>query len=327
MRPRGSWNASSDASCCVLSVLLPVHASAKWTQLKSENFTFIGDAPEGQIRRVAERLEQFRDALLRVLPGANAQSPVPTVVLVFDQDRTMTPVKPLFRGNPIELAGYFQSGEDVNYIAVNAEFLDLAVLAIFHEYAHFLVSNSQGSVPIWVGEGLAELYEITQQLDGGKSVVIGRAPAHHVELLKASTMMPIKELVAVGRDASVYNEGNRRSVLYAQSWALVHYLTLGSPVRAPQFRKYLGRCGRGPPRQTPSRKCLAPTWPRSTASCSTTCGSSRSPPSASTSLRSRRRRRSRAVSRSRMHRPTPIWPICRRGRDAWTRRERALPRC
>jgi len=224
----------------LLCVLVPVKAAAKWTQLQSENFTFIGDASEGQIRRVAERLEQFREALLRVLPGANAQSPVPTVVVVFDQDRTMTPVKPLFRGNPIELAGYFQSGEDVNYIAVNAEYLDLAVLAIFHEYAHFLVSNSQGSVPIWVGEGLAELYEITQQLDGGKSVVIGRAPAHHVELLKASTMMPIKELVAVGRDASVYNEGNRRSVLYAQSWALVHYLTLGSPVRAPQFRKYLG---------------------------------------------------------------------------------------
>ena len=223
----------------LLCALLPVNAAAKWTQLQSENFTFIGDASEGQIRRVAERLEQFRDALLRVLPGANAQSPVPTVVLVFDQDRSMTPVKPLFRGNPIELAGYFQGGEDVNYIAINAEHLELAVLAIFHEYAHFLVSNSQGSVPIWVGEGLAELYEITQQLDGGKSVVIGRAPAHHIELLKASTLMPIRELVAVARDASVYNEGNRRNVLYAQSWALVHYLTLGSAVRAPQFRKYL----------------------------------------------------------------------------------------
>ena len=234
----------------LLCVLLPVKAAAKWTQLQSENFTFIGDASEGQIRRVAERLEQFREALLRVLPGANAQSPVPTVVVVFDQDRTMTPVKPLFRGNPIEFAGYFQSGEDVNYIAVNAEFLNLAVLAIFHEYAHFLVSNSQGSVPVWVGEGLAELYEMTEQLDGGRGVIIGRAPAHHVELLKASTMMPIKELVAVGHDASVYNEGNRRSVLYAQSWALVHYLTLGSPVRAPQFRKY-PRCvagGDGPGR-------------------------------------------------------------------------------
>ena len=122
------------AAAWLLVVVLPAGASAKWTELRSENFVFIGDASEGQIRRVAERLEQFREALLRVLPGASAQSPVPTVVMVFDGDRSMTPVKPLYRGKPIELNGYFQSGEDVNYIVVNAEFLDIAVVTIFHEY-------------------------------------------------------------------------------------------------------------------------------------------------------------------------------------------------
>ena len=237
------------AAVWLLAIGVPAEATAKWTQLQSENFVFIGDASEGQIRRVAERLEQFREALLRVLPGASAHSPVPTVVLVFATDRSMTPVKPLFRGNPTELAGYFQSGEDANYIAVNAEVLELAVLTIFHEYAHFLVNNSQGRVPIWVGEGLAELYEMTQQLDGGKSVVIGRAPAHHIDLLQRSTMMPIKELVAVERSASIYNEGSRRSVLYAQSWALVHYLTLGNQARAPQFRAYLSAMRAGAPDQ------------------------------------------------------------------------------
>jgi cytochrome c-type biogenesis protein CcmH/NrfG len=221
-----------------LALGLHAEAAPKWTQLQSENFLFIGDASEGQIRRVAERLEQFRDALLRVLPGASPHSPVPTVVMVFDLDRSMTPVKPLFRGTPIEVAGYFVSGEDVNYIAVNAEHLELAVPMVFHEYTHFLINESQGRVPVWVGEGLAELYEMTEQLDGGKSVVIGRAPAHHVALLQSSTMMPIKELVAVDQSASVYNEGNRRSLLYAQSWALVHYLTLGNRTRGGQFRDY-----------------------------------------------------------------------------------------
>ena len=235
------------AAAWLLVVVLPAGASAKWTELRSENFVFVGDASEGQIRRVAERLEQFRDALLRVLPGASAQAPVPTVVMVFDGDRSMTPVKPLYRGKPIELNGYFQSGEDVNYIVVNAEFLDLAVLTVFHEYAHFLVSNSQGRVPVWVGEGLAELYQMTEQLDGGKGVLIGRAPAHHLLLLQRNTMMPVKQLLAVDHSASVYNEGSRRSVLYAQSWALVHYLMLGNPARAEQFRKYLSAMRSGTP--------------------------------------------------------------------------------
>ena len=92
----------------------PVEAAGKWTQLQSENFLFVGDASEGQIRRVAERLEQFRDVLLRVLPRANGHSAVPTIVMVFDQDRSMAPVTPMFRGRPIELAGYFLNGEDVN---------------------------------------------------------------------------------------------------------------------------------------------------------------------------------------------------------------------
>jgi Flp pilus assembly protein TadD len=234
---------------CLLAAAVPIDVAAKWTQVQSENFTFIGDASEGQIRRVAERLEQFREALLGVLPDASTQSPVPTVVMVFATDRSMTPVKPLFRGNPIEINGYFQTGEDVNYIAVNADILDLAVMTIFHEYAHFLVGNNLGRVPVWVNEGLAELYEVTQERDGGKSVVIGRPPPQHVALLQRSTMMPVKELMAVERTASVYNEGNRRGVLYAQSWAFVHYLALGSQTRAPQFRAFLSAVRAGTPEQ------------------------------------------------------------------------------
>lgn len=40
-------------------------AAAEWTRLKSANFTFVGDASERQIRRVAQQLEQFREVMLR----------------------------------------------------------------------------------------------------------------------------------------------------------------------------------------------------------------------------------------------------------------------
>jgi hypothetical protein len=189
------------AACLAVSTgfaTAPVEAAAKWTQLQSENFLFVGDASEGQIRRVAERLEQFRDVLLMVLPRASGQSAVPTIVMVFDQDRSMTPVRPVFRGRPIEVGGYFQAGEDVNYIVLNAENLEFAVPAIFHEYAHFLISENQGRVPVWVNEGLAELYATFERMDDdGRRVIIGRAAGHHLALLKSSTLMPVRELVAV----------------------------------------------------------------------------------------------------------------------------------
>jgi tetratricopeptide (TPR) repeat protein len=223
----------------VVALLLPIDADARWTRLRTANFQFIGDAPAGQIREVAEKLEQFREVMVRALPGATTVTPVPTIVVVFSSDRALTPVKPLFRGNTTDVSGYFQAGEDLNYIALNGEYIDIALLTIFHEYAHVLVTNTLGRAPVWLSEGLAEFYDVMQGLEGGKTVVIGRAPAQHVELLKSSTLMPIKQLLAIDHDSPVYNEGSRRGVFYAESWALTHYLTLGNRERTPQLSKYL----------------------------------------------------------------------------------------
>ena len=224
----------------VAALLCPARADAKWTQVRSANFIFVGEVSEGQIRRIAEKLEQFREVMLRALPGATATSPVPTVVMVFANQRSLQPVAPLFRGNAIEVGGYFQQGEDLNYIVLDAEYIDLALLTIFHEYSHFLVANSVGPLPVWANEGLAEVYELVDARDGGKKALVGQAPLHHVELLKASTLIPIRDLLAIDQTSSVYNEGNRRSVLYAQSWALVHYLSFGNPERRKQFNAFLG---------------------------------------------------------------------------------------
>jgi len=222
-----------------LVALAPTSASAKWTRLSSANFVFLGDASAGQIREVAEKLEQFREVMTRALPGATSTSPVPTIVLVFANDRSLNPVKPLFRGNTTEIGGYLQTGEDLNYLAINGEYIDIALRTVFHEYAHLLTANTLGPTPPWLSEGLAGFYEMTYVTDGGKKVTIGRAPAEYLQLLKGSTLIPMKELLSVDQRSQVYNEGNRRNVFYAQSWALTHYVTLGNKERAAQFRQYL----------------------------------------------------------------------------------------
>ena len=61
--------------------LLAGDARADWTRLRSANFTFVGDASERQIRRVAQQLEQFREVMVRVLPEASVGSPAPIVVI------------------------------------------------------------------------------------------------------------------------------------------------------------------------------------------------------------------------------------------------------
>jgi cytochrome c-type biogenesis protein CcmH/NrfG len=226
-------------AACLFVLCAPGDAAAKWTTLRSPNFLFVGDASESQIRDVANQLEEFRQAMARVLPATAGASPVPTTVIVFQSEASIGPYRPQFQGRAVNVGGYFQPSEDLNYITVLAEHSDFALHAIFHEYSHFLVNSTTGTIPVWVNEGLAEVYSTFEERNGGRSALIGRAPAEHVGLLQQSTLMPIRDLLAVGHDSPVYNEGSPRGVFYAQSWALVHYLTLGSKERAGQLVKYL----------------------------------------------------------------------------------------
>jgi len=223
-----------------LLLLTPYDASAGWTALQSRNFLFIGDASERTIRATAQRLEQFRDVMLRAIPGAPATSPVPTVVLVFKNDASFNAYKPRFEGRLVETAGLFLQSDDINYILVNADAFEQAFKVVFHEYSHFLQGNWFEGVPVWMGEGLAEVYSTFQERDGGKSALLGSPDRDHLDRLRTSQLIPVRELIAIDHSSPTYNEGRRRGVLYAESWALVHYLMFGNDARRPQLTAYLG---------------------------------------------------------------------------------------
>jgi cytochrome c-type biogenesis protein CcmH/NrfG len=219
-------------------------SAARWTRLRSQNFLFIGDASEGAIHRVARSLEQFRNVMALLLPGASDGSAVPPVVILFSSDRAFTPFKPRYKGRPIEnVGGYMHLSEDVTYIAMSA---DRSRRAVFHEYTHFLIANTIGLVPAWLNEGLAEFYQMYEDA-GGRAAII-RPSLGHLRLLQRRPLMPLTELLAVDQDSPHYNEADRRGIFYAQSWALVHYLAVGSASRAGQLSDYLDRIERGTPK-------------------------------------------------------------------------------
>ena len=229
-------------------VVSPLNAAARWTELRSENFVFIGDASESTIRETAQKLEQFREVLVLAIPGATTTSPVPTVVIVFADARSLAPYRPQFQGRPIEVAGFFLRHEDINYIAINAGAVERAFKIVFHEYSHFLLGNWVGAaVPVWLGEGLAEVYATFQERNGGKSAVLGAPDPFHLRLLQNTSLIPLQELIAINQTSPIYNEGERRGVLYADSWALVHYLMYGNKARASQLTAFLAAIKSGAP--------------------------------------------------------------------------------
>lgn len=216
-------------------LIVPVAAKDSWVSVHSKNFFLIGNASEKEVKQVAVRLEQFREVFTHLFPAINFNSPVPTTVIVFKNDSSYRPFKP--RPN---LAGYFQPGPDVNYITLTTEVRGEQdpFTVIFHEYTHLLVDNTLGNAPVWFNEGLAEYYSTFSVTDDQK-VALGKPISGHVFLLRDNKMLPLRTLFQVDYKSPYYNERNKQSIFYAESWALMHYLIIGKEGRQAQLGKFL----------------------------------------------------------------------------------------
>jgi tetratricopeptide (TPR) repeat protein len=206
-------------------------------------------------------LEQFRHVFTQLFPKVNFNTPVPTTVVVFKNDSAYKPFKPLADGKTVEVAGYFQSGDDVNYITLTPERAGAAENpfgTIYHEYTHLLVNNSLGAgeAPAWFNEGLAEYYS-TFAIEDDRKVYLGRLIDYDLRLLREQKLIPLAQLFAVTQYSLQRNKHDVRSLFYAESWALVHYLILGNEGRRlPQLGEFLSLTKRGVPTDEAFRRAF-----------------------------------------------------------------------
>jgi tetratricopeptide (TPR) repeat protein len=229
-------------------------APSRWTRLKTPNFTLLGQHGDKPLRRVAERMEQFREVFGRVFPSTRRATPAPVIVHVFGSTREFQPFMPLFNGKRVDVGGYFQLSSGAYYITLSTEAAERAYPTIFHEYVHLLVGTTLADVPVWFNEGLAEYYS-TYQMYGDREASLGRVKEEHVLELR-ERFIPLKDLLAVDHRSPLYNEGDRRGVFYAESWALVHYLLIGNPQRKGQIAAYLEKYANGVPGPTALREAF-----------------------------------------------------------------------
>src|SRR6266576_3447549 len=230
-----------------LSFLPPVKSSPldAWTSVRTRNLFLISNAGADELRQVAAWLELFQDAFSKLLSKRVFESSVPTVGIVFRNDRDFQPFKPLYQGKPAELAGYFQPGDDVNYIAISLERGSRDSLnAAFHEYVHLYISNNAPQTPLWLNEGLAEFYSTFELAD--EQAVVGAPITGYIRLLRNSDQLPLASLFSVDHASAHHHERDKRGIFYAESWALVHYLMLGNNgQRQAQLGRYLSLLGAG----------------------------------------------------------------------------------
>lgn len=229
----------------LLSVPVPARAQSRdqWRSIRTNNLFVIGNADPEKLRQVAVWLEFFHSAFSRLVSRNVLDSSVPTTVVVFRDDASFTPFKPLYQGRPANVAGYFQPGEDVNYISMSLDPRERDPYSIaFHEYVHLHLRDNVPNVPVWLNEGLAEFYGSLQFSNG--EALLG-VPLPYIHLLRTQELLPLTTLFSIDTNSPHYNEQDQSGMFYGESWALVHYLMLGGPGRQDQFKRFLQLVSRG----------------------------------------------------------------------------------
>jgi Flp pilus assembly protein TadD len=209
------------AVLCLLPFVL--EAESQWVEVRSPHFSVVTDAGERRGREVAIRFEQMRAVFAALMTKANVNLPVPLQIVAFRNTKEMRQFVPLWNGKPIQAAGLFQGGEDRTFILLDMS-TENPWTVVFHEYAHQLLNgNIRGRTPPWFDEGFAEFFS-TIEVESKRAKVGAKPPPGDWDILQQNRLMKVSELFRVRQDMQIYNEGNRRSLFYAESWLIVHYL-------------------------------------------------------------------------------------------------------
>ena len=222
---------------------LAVALFLSWIQVSSDTFIVKSSAGEERAKRVLKELERFHQLVGTSLVFRNTELPeLPIEVLLIGDEETMKELEPEYNGRKVPVAGYFQAGQDRDFIVLSGRvFPETLTSVVYHELTHYFLARGLVSRPTWLNEGLAEYFSTAEIRDD--EISLGALSLDRLQLLKTNRMLPLKDFFAVDSSSPYYNESSKASVYYAQAWALVHYLMHGE--HAPRFRQYLAALQKG----------------------------------------------------------------------------------
>jgi tetratricopeptide (TPR) repeat protein len=228
-----------------------------WVEVRSPHFVIVSNAGEKQARKTAVQFEQIRTLFRQTITiASNAPSPVITIFAVRDEHSLRALLPEYWVKGHAHPAGIFFSRMNQFYAAVQLDAQgDNPYETLYHEYYHSLTMPYFPGLPVWLAEGLAEFFGNTRIND--KQAEMGQPSAGWIEELRENRLIPLDVLFAVDQRSPYYNEQNKTSEFYAESWALTHYLMMGDNGAHRQLLgNYLAALGQGAPPQEAAAKAF-----------------------------------------------------------------------
>ena len=202
-------------------VLLSVSAAAAdkdpWLRITSAHFELFTDAGERSGREVIRHFEQVHSFFLQRF-GAGIDPARKARVILFRNEREFGPYRP-----SASSAAFFHPGEYRDFIVMHNSAIDWRPMAV-HELTHLMLHQLNLELPLWLNEGLAELYS-SMEARGGR-MMVGRDIPGRMQALATQPWLDLRALFAVDHNSPVYTDPARSGIFYAESWKLVHMLQL-----------------------------------------------------------------------------------------------------
>ncbi len=220
---------------CLLLLLGSLRADTSWLRIQTDNFEIYTPQGERKAKEILLYFEQLREFFLnywKLKPDPGT----PVRIVFFGNEKLYTPFRPHKAA-----AGFFQHGMDRDWIVIGQQTQGWERL-VCHEYTHLMVKQSGLPIPLWLNEGLAEIYSTFRPV--GNKVEIGNLIGGHFEAVRHG-WIPLSRLIEIHHGDPEYS-GKQTAQFYAQSWGLTHMLMLEREHRAV-YAKVLEQLVKGTP--------------------------------------------------------------------------------
>lgn len=210
-----------------LPVLLP--AADQWIRLTTPHFELLTSAGEKKGREAILYFEEVRSFFLAASPSKHVPD-FPVRIIAFRGEKQFKP----YKLNESATA-YYVRNHDRDYIVmedIQAEHYPVAI----HEYTHLIIKHTGLKLPVWMNEGWADLFSTLKPR--GQQALVGDLIPGRVRTIQTSSWIPLSVLSQVDQRSPMYNERDKASVFYAESWVLMHMLFLGKEYR-PRFSAFV----------------------------------------------------------------------------------------
>ena len=246
---RLSLSILSLVSACWLVLPSPLQAGKFWAASWGAISIYTSDSPENTEKFLGELLEVRRQVqdLAGPVPLPNPRMQV--VILSKQKDYDDFVPARMVTDDMRTVAGFFPNDYGLTVSLVKGGGYRASRFArdvVLFYYAQYLIECAVPDAPFWVRIGLPELLAATECRDN--RMHIGGDFMEHKGHVRASTLIPLAELMNDEQMRSYVNAPRHDNVLYHESWALwQQWLTAPDSRRREQIRRYFAALQNGAP--------------------------------------------------------------------------------